>query len=166
MTSWFANVGTPIAQAEFEALHALIANDALLAGAHILPVATWQEATAVARAMDADALWWDHEEEERERLWTIAADCLGEIELLRRLSIVDQDRAPVQHAVAAAAARANFAEAAAIRDAAGAVLLAAHQNALAGLAGEGAGHAFSRKYAMFAIGRWPLGYHLGRYAIF
>lgn len=166
MSRWFAHVGTPLARAESDALRALMANDALLAGAQVLPVATWQQATDIARAMDADALWWDHEEAERERLWNIAADCLGESGLLQRLSLVEQDHAAVRPAAAAAAARAGFTGAAAIRDAAGAVLLAAHQNALATLAGEGAGHAFPRKYAMFADGRWPLGYHLGRYAVF
>ena len=166
MRRWFANVGTPLAPAESNALRALMGSDPLLAGAHILPVATWQEATEVARALDADALWWDHEEAERERLWNIAADGLGETELLRRLSTMEIDHATVQQAVAAAAARADFTGVAAIRDAAGALLLAAHQSALAALAGEGTGHVFPRKYALFADGRWPLGYHHGRYLIF
>jgi len=166
MNRWFARVGTPLASTESEALHALIGSDPLLAGARILPVTSWQEASDIARAMDADALWWDHEEAERERLWGIAADRLGESELLRRLTTVETEHGTVPPAVAAAAARANFAADAAIRDASGAVLLAAHQNALATIAGADAGHVFLRKYALFADGRWPLGYHHGSYVIF
>ena len=44
--------------------------------------------------------------------------------------------------------------------------LAAHQSALALLAGEGPDHRFVRKYALFTRGRWPLGYHSARFAIF
>lgn len=56
--------------------------------------------------------------------------------------------------------------AAAEHAAAGAALLAAHQQALAELAGEGGTHFFGFKYALFAGGRWPLGHHRGRYVVF
>jgi hypothetical protein len=166
MIPWFACVGMPLAPSETDTLHALMQAEPLLAGAHILAVATWQEATSLAREMEADAVWWNHEEAERERLWHAASDRMGETELLRRLSSLATGDAGVQATVAAAAARADFTDAAAIRDAAGAVLLAAHQNALAAFAGEDDHHAFARKYALFAGGRWPLGYHQGRYVFF
>ena len=51
-------------------------------------------------------------------------------------------------------------------DAAVALALAAHQRTLAQLAGEGGRHVFVRKLALFAAGRWPLGYHRGRYHVF
>ncbi len=45
-------------------------------------------------------------------------------------------------------------------------LLAAHQSALARMAGEGPDHRFVRKFALFVGGRWPLGYDSARFAIF
>ena len=51
-------------------------------------------------------------------------------------------------------------------EAAGMALLAAHQSALAEVAGEGPDHRFVRKYALFSSGRWPLGYHSARFVIF
>jgi hypothetical protein len=45
-------------------------------------------------------------------------------------------------------------------------LLAAHQRALAEIAGAGTGHRFIRKHALFSEGRWPVGYHSARFVIF
>jgi hypothetical protein len=45
-------------------------------------------------------------------------------------------------------------------------LLAAHQHALAEIAGAETGHRFRRKYALFEGGRWPVGYHSARFVIF
>ena len=69
-------------------------------------------------------------------------------------------------AALAAAGRAGIVDAALATEATGMALLAAHQSALALLAGEGRDHRFVRKYALFARGRWPLGYHSARFAIF
>jgi hypothetical protein len=166
MSRWYARVGTALAPSEHEALHALMDVEPLLEDARIVVVTTWREAAGIAREMDADAVWWDHEEAQREKLWFAASERMGEAELLRRLDAVTTGNADVEATVAAAAARAGFTEPEAVRDAIGALLLAAHHNALAGFAGGDAGHPFARKYALFAGGRWPLGYHHGRYVLF
>ena len=167
MIPWFDRVGTPLAPPETDALHALLLSDPLLAGARLVAVTNWAEASGAARAMDVDAEWWDHEEAERERLWLLASHRVGEAELIRQLTAVtDGVAAGARTKVGAAAARAGIADPVAIGDATAAVLLAAHHNALAELAGEDWGHGFARKYALFAGGRWPLGYHHGRYLIF
>lgn len=48
----------------------------------------------------------------------------------------------------------------------GMAALAAHQHALATLAGVARTHPFHRKFRLFAEGRLPLGYHAGRYVIY
>ena len=69
-------------------------------------------------------------------------------------------------AAAIAAARDRVADPGLVRAASGAALMAAHQSALAQLAGEGAGHFFTRRFALFEGGRWPLGEYRGEYCVF
>ena len=130
-------------------------------------VATWPEASSIARAMDVDATWWDQEEAERERLWLRAAEAHGEAELLHRLAAVTEGIADgVRAHSEAAAAGAHVVDPSVCIEAASAALLAAHQDALRELAGEDGNHGFAQKYALFAGGRWPLGYHFGHFLIF
>ena len=165
--AWFSRVGAPFAPAEQAAIAALIEGHAGLVRAEVGAVADWHEAGAFLRAAERDDAWWEHEEEERTRLWDCAADRIAEDDLLARLAAVTRAlTAAVHDAAAAAAARAGGTDPALVRAAAGAALLAAQQHALAGLAGEAATHFFTGKYALFAGGRWPLGYHRGRYAVF
>jgi len=69
-------------------------------------------------------------------------------------------------AAAIAAARDGSNDPGLVRAAAGAALMAAHQSALARLAGEGTGHFFVRRHALFEGGRWPLGTYRGQYLVF
>jgi len=165
--AWFSCVGRPFAPAEHAAIAAMVRAHAELAGAEIGGVRQWHEAGAFIRAAEWDDTWWEHEEEERARLWECAADRHAEDDLLARLATVTRALTAAVHGAAAAAAlRDGSADPALVRVAAGAALLAAHQHALVALAGEGATHFFAAKYALFAGGRWPLGYHRGRYVVF
>jgi len=167
LPAWFSCVGRPFAASEHAAIAAMIRGHDVLARAEIGGISQWHEAGEFVRAVEADGTWWDHEEEERSRLWECAADRCTEDGLLARLFAVTHALTDAVHgAAAAAAARDGVADPALVRAASSAALMAAHQHALAELAGEGAAHFFGFKYALFAGGRWPLGYHRGRYVVF
>jgi hypothetical protein len=72
----------------------------------------------------------------------------------------------VTRAIAAAMTRAGVADAVLGDAALGAALLAIHHHALAVLAHAPDAHPFFRKHALFAAGRWPLGWERGQYHVF
>ena len=80
--AWFSRVGLPFAPAEHAAIAALIEGHAGLARAEVGAVADWHEAGAFLRAAERDDAWWEHEEDERARLWDCAADLHAEDDLL------------------------------------------------------------------------------------
>jgi len=167
MTAWFARVGLPLAPDEEAAVLELMRSVVPHATAAVTALASWQEVARLLRAAERDSTAWDQEEEEREALWVRATEQRTEDEVLRHLDAgirgLDDE---VRVAALAAIARAGVADAALASEATGMALLAAHQSALALLAGEGPDHRFVRKYALFTRGRWPLGYHSARFAIF
>ena len=166
-SAWFSRVGAPLSPAETAALDALRLAAALPGGSATGSVGHWHEAGAIVRAADRDGAWWDREEEERERLWECAAERHGEDGLAAELAAVqDGQRDAVNAAVIAAMARHGVADPGLAREAAAAALLAAHQRALARLAGAGGDHYFNAKFELFASGRWPLGVKDGRYWVF
>ncbi len=167
MTGWFARVGLPLSSAETAAIDELMRIVAPHAPVAVTLLASWQEAAAFVHASERDSTWWDQEEEERELLWTRAAEFRPESELL--LCVNEMSRGldvEVRGAAAAAATAAGVADTAIVGEASGMALLAAHQSALAEMAGEKTDHRFVRKYALFKGGRWPLGYHSARFVIF
>ena len=166
-SDWFSRVGLALSPAETAALDALRLAAALSGGTAAGCVGHWHEAGAIVRAADRDGAWWDREEEERERLWECAAERHGEDRLAAELAVVqDGLRDAVHAAVTAAMARHGVADPGLAREAAAAALLAAHQRALARLAGVEGGHYFTAKFELFAGGRWPLGVQDGRYWVF
>ena len=167
MTAWFARVGLPLEPDEQAAVLDLIRIVAPHTTAAVAALESWQEVAALVRVAERDSTVWDQEEEEREALWARATEQRTEDEVLRQLdaSIRGLD-VEMRVAVLAAAGRAGMADAGLVAEATGMALLAAHQSALALLAGEGPDHRFVRKYALFVRGRWPLGYHSARFAIF
>jgi len=165
--AWFARVGLPLAPGERAEIGELLLGSHLLAHAESDNVESWAEASAILRAADRDGSWWDDEEAERERLWICAADRLGERALSNQLTgIVDALIQPIRDSAGHAVTRAGLADSSLTGAASGAALLAAQQSALACFAGEGGTHFFARKFALFTIGRWPLGLYLGRYIVF
>jgi hypothetical protein len=162
MNDWFARVGQPLSSAEQVAIGELIACAAPGSPMVIDALGSWQAAGRLMRLTAHDSAWWDDEEEEREALWVRAAQQRSEDEVLRQVRDltrgleIEMRRA----AMAAGAMNAMLAD-----EATAMALLAAHQRALAQLADADPGHRFIRKYALFAMGRWPLGYHAARFAI-
>jgi len=167
VTPWFARVGLPLSPSEKDAITELMQVVAPRVPIDIKALATWQDAAAFVRIAEQDATWWDDEEEEREALWARACENRSEADLFQRVNAMTQglERA-LRDAASAAAQGAGVADPTIAIEAAGSALLAAHQNALAGMAGEGMGLRFVRKYGLFTGGRWPLGYHSARFVIF
>jgi hypothetical protein len=82
-----------------------------------------------------------------------AAARIGEGALLEALTAAMEAHADDTQTGALAAGG----DAAMAKVASGAALMAAHNRALALLAGRGERHVFVQKYALFETGRWPLG---------
>lgn len=167
MTAWFARVGLPLAEEELAAIADLLRVVAPRAPVAITALASWQEAAVFVRAAAHDSAWWDDEEEERELLWARAADVRTEAALLDLVTAMTQGLdTELRDAARAAVKAAGVADTALAGEATAMALLAAHQNALADIAGAGSGHRFVRKYALWKGGRWPVGYHSARFVIF
>jgi hypothetical protein len=164
---WFAHVGAPLAAIERAHVDAMFAADPLLTDATLDVVADWERAERFLRTADFDSTWWNHEEEERERLWHLALLQHTEDAIARTLA--DAHAAAIEDiraAAHAAAARLGFDDDVGIAEATEGAAMAVHQHALAVLAGEGDAHFFAHKHALYAAGRWPVGWHRGHYAVF
>lgn len=165
--AWFSRVGTPLASRDLAAIADLLLVAHESSRVEIRGLARWHEVAAVIRAADWDNAAWDREEEERQRLWQTACERIDEDALLRQLvATTDSLAGALQGAAARAALREGIADPGLVRVAVEAASMAAHQSALAGLAGEGADHFFVRRHALFERGRWPLGVHRGQYLVF
>jgi hypothetical protein len=165
---WFARVGTPISDAERAGATAvLIARGQRAAAADaVILVPSWRAAAAWTDD-HAMAECWDDDEDEREVLWTRAAAEIGEGALLAHLTGATSAAAPhVRAAALAAAGTAGAEDPEAVATACASALLALHQCVLAQAADAPAGHPFMHKYALFAGGRWALGYRDGVYGLY
>jgi len=162
---WFACTGTAIGAADRRDAAAILAarghratgDDAVV----LLP--SWR-AAAISIDDSAMAECWDDDEDEREVLWTRAATDLGESALLALLTGATSAAAPQVRAAAVTAAGAEEPEA--VATACASALLALHQYTLAQAAGAPQDHPFMHKYALFARGRWALGYRDGTYGLY
>lgn len=165
--AWFTRVGLPLNAQEQASIAVMVRGLDFAAAAPIVGAASWWDAAQVIRADEWDNRWWDAEEEERERLWAIAAERLTEGDLLARLTALTTELGvAVRSAASLAASRSGVTDPGPAGAAAVAALLAAHQHALACLAGAPEGHYFERKFELFAAGRWPLGVFSGKYVVF
>jgi hypothetical protein len=166
MTHWFARVGLPLSQDERVTVADWMRSVAP-AAATLAAVASWQEASQIVRATEVDSTWWDDEEAERERLWGQATERWNESELLESLDAATRGlNMEIHGAASVAATAAGMTDERIVAEASSMALLAAHQRALAEMAGALADHRFVLKYALFAAGRWPLGYHFARLVVF
>jgi hypothetical protein len=167
MTDWFARVGLPLTPEEYGAVGALLRSVAPEATVIVTRILSWHDAAAFVGMAEYDPTWWNQEEEERERLWERAAESRSEGELLRSVAAMTSGLDErIRNAASVAARAAGVTDTAIVDEAAAMALLATHQNALAELAGEASDHRFILKYALWKGGRWPLGYHSARFAIF
>jgi hypothetical protein len=165
--AWFACLGLPLATADERDARAYLDALGYPDSTPILHVRGWRDAEAITRDPAWDQRWWTREEQERERLMAQAKARLGEVATLERLTAATELASEAIHGAAAIAAeRDGLADAALVRAASGAATMALHAAALARLAGEGSGHLFMRKYALFESGRWPLGVVGGRLFLF
>jgi hypothetical protein len=165
--TWFARVGLPLAEHEVAAIGDLLDVVAPRAPVAITALASWQETAAFVRAVAHDSAWWDDEEEERELLWSRAAEVRTEAGLLDLVTTRTRGLEPeLRDAARAAMTAAGMTDTAIAGEATAMALLAAHQQALADIAGAGSAHRFFRKHALFTGGRWPIGYHSARFVIF
>jgi len=161
--AWFSVLGLPLTRAENEDLAAYLAGLQLPADIPLVLVEDWPRASSLTRAPGGDLSWWDREEAERKRLTAQVGDADLMMKELTRAT--DEIAETVHGAAAVAAARQGSGDPYIIRVAAGAAMQAAHQRALAWMAGEPE-HFFVRKYQLFASGHWPLGVYQGAFHIF
>lgn len=167
MSAWFARVGLPLTAEEEAAIGGLVRGAVPDARIAIEALASWPDAARYLRLTGHDSDGWDQEEAEREALWEVAAEQRSEADLLQHVSAATLAMgAEIRAAALASVSAAGINDEAIAREASDMALLAAHHYALAKLAGAGAEHPFVRKFALFAGGRWPLGYHSARFAIF
>jgi len=162
---WFSGVGTALSEQDGADAATILDTRGQRAAASVIVVASWR-AAADWTENPALADCWDDDEEEREVLWGRVAAQIGEATLLAQLTAATMDAAPHVRAAALAAAGPAAADHEAIATAAASALLALHQYRLAQLAGATVDHPFMRKYALFARGRWALGYRVGIYGIY
>jgi hypothetical protein len=158
---WFSRLGLPLSDDERALAHAA-ATGYRVDG--IEPVADWAAARALAlepagaSAADADAV-------EARVLRDRAIAAGGETQVLADLSaIVDAALDPTIAAARAALDAAGIDNEELARVAAGAAALAAYHCAVARACGKPE-HPFVAIDRLFALGRWPLGPHAGRYAV-
>ena len=161
--AWFSVLGIALTRAETDDLAAYIAGLQLPATLPTMLTQEWVEASRLTRAPGGDMGWWDREEAERKRLTAKVGDANAVLQALTRAT--DEIAETVHGAAAVAAARQSCGDPYIIRVAAGAAMQAAHQRALAHMAGEPE-HFFVRKYQLFAAGHWPLGHYNGAFYIF
>ena len=167
MSRWFARVGQPLSPVEEVAIDAFLRSVVPAGPIAIDAIVSWSDAARHLRLTEHDATWWDQEEAEREALWMHATQHRSEADLLRGVGDVTLAvGSGIRDAAIAAATVAGAPDATMAHAASGMALLAAHQAAVAQMAGAGPDHWFIRKYALFTGGRWPLGYHAARFAIF
>ncbi|HQR11860.1 MAG TPA: hypothetical protein PLW68_11070 [Casimicrobiaceae bacterium] len=167
MSEWFARVGLPLTAEEHAAIGDLVRGAIPEARIAIEALPSWSDAARYLRLAGHDPDWWDQEEAEREALWNAAAEQRSEADLLLCVNAAAiATGAEIRAAARASARAAGVTDLDVAREASDMALLAVHHHALARLAGAGADHPFVRKYALFAGGRWPLGYHSARFAIF
>ena len=165
LPQWFTRVGAVLSDLDRSDAVAILAARGMDAAATVTLVPSWHAATLWA-GDNALAECWDDDEDEREALWGFAAAQMGEAALLAELTAATTAAAPqVRAAAQAAAGSAASDDPEAIATAAASALLALHQYVLAQLAGAPPDHPFLHKYALFARGRWALGYRDGTYGI-
>lgn len=154
--AWFSRVGLPLSETDRDAAQDYLA--ALgLQGLGITLVVDAAQAEKVIRDPDWDTRWWAREEAERRRLTESASKKHGVQAVLEALTLATEGHTETSLRQAMAAQPIAPGGEALARAAAGALLMALHARALAKLARCGESHLFMRKYALFALGRWPLG---------
>lgn len=163
--AWFSRVGLPLSEEERSAATQYLSALAL-PGLAIARAINAADAERIMRDPQWDTRWWSREEAERKRLTTVASGRHGLRAALEALTLATEGHTETSfHQAMASPAILSGGEALA-RAAAGALLMALHAHALARLTGCEDSHLFVRKYALFSLGRWPLGVAAGALHLF
>jgi hypothetical protein len=113
-----------------------------------------------------DTRWWSCEEAQRRRLTDLAKTQHGLRATFEALTAVTEGQTEASFRQALAAPAIAAGGEALARAAAGALSITLHGIALVRLTGSGDSHVFVRKYALFSLGRWPLGVAAGALHLF
>lgn len=153
---WFCRSGTPLSQEDISAAKGYLA--ALeLADCEIRAAPDAAAAEAIIRDPAWDTRWWSREEAERSRLTDLAKRQHGLRATFEALTASTEGQIEASFRRALASPGITAGREALARAAAGALSMSLHGLALARLTDAGESHVFVRKYALFALGRWPLG---------
>ncbi|HUF21956.1 MAG TPA: hypothetical protein VMP00_14540 [Burkholderiales bacterium] len=162
---WFTRLGSPLEPGERVAAAGYA--ESLGLGSLALSVAAdARQAEAIVCDPQWDSRWWAREEGERATLMAEAGSRIGREALLEVLTLAVESHTETSLSRALAAQLLVPGGAELARVASGALLMALHCKALATVAQRGDGHLFMRKYALFALGRWPLGVRRGALHVF
>ena len=156
LPAWFCRVGLPLSEADRDAARDYLS--ALgLPDLEIVRTTNAADAERIMRDPDWDTRWWSREEAERKRLTAVASSRHGLRAVLEALTLATEGQTEASFGQAMASNAILAGGEALARAAAGALLMALHAHALARLSECGESHVFVRKYALFSLGRWPLG---------
>lgn len=162
---WFTRLGLRLEPNE-RAAAAGYAESLRLGPLSVTVAADAETAEAIVCDPRWDARWWAREEAERVSLMAEAGVQIGRESLLEVLTLAVESHTETSLARARAAQPLSHGGDELARAASGALLMALHCRALATVVQRGDGHLFMRKYALFALGRWPLGVRSGALHVF
>jgi hypothetical protein len=162
---WFSRVGTALDDDDQRAALAYLTALGLM-NLEVRPALDASRAEAVMRDPAWDTRWWSIEEAERRRLTDLARKQHGLKATFEALSAAAEGQTELSFRQALAAAPIAQGDEGLARAAAGALSMALHGMALVRLADAGDAHVFVRKYALFSLGRWPLGVAAGALHLF
>ena len=162
---WFSRSGAPLTEEDVSAAKEyLAALDFADCTIRVAPDAATAE--AIMRDPAWDTRWWSREEAERRRLTDLAKRLHGLRATFEALTTATEGRIEASFRRALASPGIAPGREALARAAAGALSMSLHGLALARLTHAGEAHVFVRKYALFALGRWPLGVAGGALHVF
>jgi len=163
---WFSAVGEPLTTSELaEAQSYAAALD--IANIDVEGAGTWHDAKRIANSKDWRRDWWQAEHREERHLLTTASAKFGAAAVMQRLTFIMEGSAELFLGPASIAiARADIADSALARSAAGAASQSLHQFALASLTGASSDHFFAIKFRLFLAGRWPLSINENIFSVF
>ncbi len=155
-TPWFKTVGEPLTTEVRETAYAYLG--ALgFPDVALVPVPSWEEAAGTAESLDWNAPDWEAEEQLAAALTSQALERMSEEALSVALAHVTRTvSAGLRENIEDMAALWEIADEALTQAAAGAIVRAAHQAALALAADAGPDHPLALKFHLFELGRWPI----------
>ena len=155
--AWYNKIGTPLSAATRAMARAYL--DTLgFPDVEIALVEGWEEAASAAESLDWNPAGWEAEEQLTAALTNQALSLMSEDALAVALAHVRaQVSADLHDTIADNAAMWDMTDETLIHAAAGAVLQASHQAALALSAEADPAHPLALKFQLFEAGRWPIG---------